>query len=153
MNRRSLCRDYLIVAACLAILSSFAEFVPGAEATGRTLQYSQRSRSEAQAWQRNLRSKLFEILKLDDLAARTKPAPLQASEISALEKEGYRITEVEITIMAGRRIRCLVTRPQPYSGLCPAVVCIHGHGGKRHTVYDTASGYYRFATTLAQRGS
>jgi esterase/lipase len=142
----------LLVVVSLVILAGVTKSVPGAETPGRTLQYSRRSGSETQAWQRDLRSGLFQVLKLDDLAARDEPAPLDASEISSQEEDGYCTREVEITSMTGRRIRCLVTRPQAHSGPFPAVVCIHGHGGNRHTVYSEASRYKRFAATLAQSG-
>ncbi|MBC8876965.1 MAG: methyltransferase domain-containing protein [Planctomycetes bacterium] len=129
-------------------LMRFAKSDPNA----RRMQYTARSREEAVRWQQDLRKQLLGVLKLDELVAKRKEIPLEPVEVSSEDKQNYRLTELEITSAPGRRIRCLVTHPQPYTGLCPAIVCIHGHGGNRRTVYDNDSIYHRFATVLAENG-
>jgi len=46
----------------------------------------------------------------------------------------------------------VLTLPVHRKGPYPAVVCIHGHGGSRHSVYDVESIYRGFATALAEKG-
>lgn len=52
---------------------------------------------------------------------------------------------------SGRRIRVIVTIPKNAPGSCPAVVCIHGHGGTSRVVYEKGSIYKGFADALAAR--
>ena len=49
-------------------------------------------------------------------------------------------------------MRFVLASPLKERGLCPAVVCIHGHGGNRHLVYDSTSIYRGFARALTERG-
>jgi hypothetical protein len=118
----------------------------------RSMKYTSRSDKEAIAWQNELRQKLFESLKLADLVLETNPNPFLPEVLSTEKNEKYTLQEIEVNTTPGRRIKFILTLPVNSSGPCPVVVCIHGHGGDRHVVYDTNSVYLGFASVLAQNG-
>ena len=118
--------------------------------TLRRMKYTHRSRDRAVVWQKAVRRDLFKIMKLDDLLG--KKIHLNAKVVSAKDERGYTRCELEINSTPGRRIKIVVTRPNPKRAPCPAVVCIHGHGGSRHAVHDRKSIYKGFAAVLAAKG-
>ena len=116
----------------------------------RTMKYTSRSRRDAVAWQKDLRRRLCGLLKLDDLLeAKIDLAP---KIISSQERPGYSVQEIEFNSTPGRRIKALMTIPRSGTSPCPAVVCIHGHGGSRYVVYDKSNAYKGFAAALAENG-
>ncbi|MBN1345339.1 MAG: acetylxylan esterase [Phycisphaerae bacterium] len=117
----------------------------------RRMRYTSRSRGEALAWQKEVREQLFEALKLDDLLGRK--IDLKAKVLSSKACDGYTEQEVEINSTPGRRIKVVLTMPKGEEPPLAAVVCIHGHGGNRHVVYDRTSIYKGFAAALAARGA
>lgn len=133
------------IAVCLAVIT-YAQ-----KDTLRTMKYSSRSTEDAKIWQDDLRSKLITILKLDDLLAKKKNNRLNPKEINSVDKGDYYLKEIEINSTPGRRIRVFVSYPKKSEGPWPAVVCIHGHGGKSLSVYDKESIYNGFAHELASR--
>lgn len=118
----------------------------------RTMRYTSRSAQDAVTWQRELRRQLLRLLMLDDLVSTKEQIALDPVILSTDQKEGYLLQEVELNITAQRRITSVVTLPQNGAAPSPAVVCIHGHGGVRHDVYDSPSIYRGFAGALAERG-
>ena len=118
----------------------------------RTLQYTSRPPAEAEVWQTEVRRQMSRPLKLDDMLAPGGRVPLDASIVSSASCDTYIRQEVELSSTDGRRISAVLTTPQGGNGPFPGVVCIHGHGGDRHAVYDRASIYCGFATSLAERG-
>jgi hypothetical protein len=88
---------------------------------------------------------------MDDLLVSGKKVDLNPVEIRTENKEDYLLKEMEINSTANRRIRVLITFPLLTSGRWPAVVCIHGHGGKPSSVYEMDSPYKAFADALARR--
>ncbi|MEP0843015.1 MAG: acetylxylan esterase [Phycisphaerae bacterium] len=116
----------------------------------RTRRYTSRSRDEAAAWQRELRGRFFELLKLEDL--RAADVPLDAKVGDARDRGDYVLSELTLRSTPGRMIPAVLAVPKNRSGPLPAVVCIHGHGGNRHVVYDDKSIYRGFADALARRG-
>jgi hypothetical protein len=116
----------------------------------RAMRYTHRSSQAAVSWQKELRRRLFELLKLEDLV-RDK-IPLNARTVSSEDRPGYTFEEVELDSTPGRRIKAVVTRPRSGAPPYPAVVCIHGHGGSRFVVYDKSNVYKGFAAALAEDG-
>jgi len=119
--------------------------------TLRTMKYSSRSPEAAKIWQDNVRSKLYTLLKLDKLLSGRENNYLNVTEINSEDKGDYLLKEVEINSTPGRRIRVFITFPKEISEPLPAVVCIHGHGGDKLTVYEKNSIYNGFAHELASR--
>lgn len=119
----------------------------------RTMKYTPRSVESAREWQNKLRKKLFRLLKMDDLVAGKNSIDLKPRIVSTVEREKYTEQEIEIQSTPGRKIRVVVTVPKATPLPCPAVVCIHGHGGNRRTTHDDPRGLYKkFAAELASRG-
>ena len=137
----------IVLISILCALQLFA-----GEEDARSMKYTSQSKNEAIAWQNKLRLKLFEILKLSDLISEENPIPFHPRVLFSEEYEKYTLHEIEVNTTLGRRMRVILTLPVKFSGPCPAVVCIHGHGGDRHVVYDTNSIYRGFASVLAQKG-
>ena len=129
----------------------FINAASGVENPMRTMKYTNRSSKDAAIWQSNLRAKLFNILKMDDLLASRKSIALNPKEILSEDKGDYLLKEIEFNSTKDRRIRVIFTVPTRTKGLWPAVVCIHGHSGKSRSVYDKTSIYKGFAAELAAR--
>jgi len=116
----------------------------------RTMKYTPRSRRAAVAWQKELRSKLFGLLKMNDLLK--SKIPFDARLITSEERPEYIYQEFEFNSTPGRRIKAIVTTPRTGTPPYPAVVSIHGHGGSRYVVYDRSNVYKGFAAELAETG-
>jgi dienelactone hydrolase len=117
----------------------------------RSMKYSTRSLKKAQQWQTEVRKKMSELLDIDDQLVSGKSVPLNPVVIKEENKTDYMLKEIEINSTATRRIRIMVTCPLRSNGPWPAVICIHGHGGKPLIVYDKESLYKGFAYELAIR--
>ena len=113
----------------------------------RTMKYTPRSPQKAVAWQKDLRRRFHSLLKLEDLLS--AKIPLAPQRLSSEKRPGYVFQEAELNSTPGRRIKAVVTLPQSGPPPYPAVVCIHGHGGSRHVVYDKSNVYKGFASALA----
>jgi len=130
----------------------------------RTTRYTSRPASDARSWQRDVRAKLFEILKIEDLLAKRDGFAFDAKEISFADRGTHLVKELNINSTPGRRIRIIVTVPSSAKGPVPAVVCIGGHGSNQYSPYDEqtvakdsskakADLIYRgFGTILAKKG-
>jgi hypothetical protein len=129
----------------------------------RSMKYTSRSADNAKAWQKDVRSRLFQLLKMDDLITKKGAVAFKPKELSAEEKGTYKVKELEINSTVNRCIRIIVTTPTSKNGPFPAVVCIGGHGSSLYSPYDEntiatdrAKGksdhiYKAFGTTLARR--
>ncbi len=92
-------------------------------------------------------------MKMEDLVASEDEISLKPKIVNTVAKEGYEEQELEIQSTPGRSLRVVVTLPKNTPLPCPAVVCIHGHGGNRRTPHDDPRGIYkRFGAELAARG-
>jgi hypothetical protein len=130
----------------------------------RSIQYTSRSADDAKAWQQDVRARLSQLLKMDDLTAKKSPIAFNPKEMSSADRGTYRIEEVEINSTVNRRIRIIVTSPTSQKGPFPAVVCIGGHGSSLYSPYDEYTVpkdsakaesdciYKAFGTVLAKRG-
>ncbi len=116
----------------------------------RTMKYSSRSPQAAAAWQKDLRDRLFGLLRMKDLLKADIPS--NARLFSSEERPGYIFQQFEFNSTPGRRIKAIVTTPRTGTPPYPAVVGIHGHGGTRFAVYDRTNVYKGFAAELAETG-
>ena len=133
----------------LSVFSLIFLFNVAAENPLRTMKYTSRPEKDAEIWQSNLRAKLFNILKMDDLSASLNSIDLNPKEILSEDKGEYLLKEIEFNSTKDRRISVILTIPKKTKGPWPAVVSIHGHGGKNLSVYDKTSIYKGFAAELA----
>lgn len=130
----------------------------------RSMRYSLRSKDDADRWQRDVRSKLSNLLKINDLAENGRQIPLNPRDLSIVDRGMYYVKEIEINSTLTRRIRILVTVPNAREDLSPAVVCIGGHGSNLYSPYDVqtvdkgesrarSDGIYKgFGTVLSKMG-
>ncbi len=159
-------RKRIIVAAVLAspvVLWAAAEEGRSIPAR-RSMKYTSRPADSAGAWQTDVRAKLFQLLKMDDLIDKNNAIAFNPKELSAADRGANHVREVEIDSTADRRIRIIVTLPTLQKGPFPAVVCIGGHGSDQYSPYDEhtvakdsakaqSDHIYRgFGTALAKRG-
>lgn len=87
---------------------------------------------------------------MGDLSASRDSIALNPKEILSEDKGEYLLKEIEFNSTKDRRIRVVFTIPTKTKERWPAVVSIHGHGGKSHSVYDKTSIYKGFASELAE---
>ena len=118
----------------------------------RSMKYTSRAKDRAIVWQKELRSKLVGLLKMDDLVSSKTRIPFRPKTVSSEKREKYVFQEMEINSTKGRRIKIVLTLPTNLKGPLPAVVAIGGHGSTRHSCHDSARGYFRFAHVLAEKG-
>jgi hypothetical protein len=116
----------------------------------RTRQYTSRTPELANAWQEGLRNEFARMMKMDDLLLQKGKIALNPKEIRVEDKGEYTLREMEINSTAGRRMKVILTTPKGKGKKYPAVVCIHGHGGKPYSVYEPNI-YKGFATELAKK--
>ena len=102
----------------------------------RSMGYTSRSIDDARAWQVDVRARLFQLLKMNDLIQRRDAIPLSVKELFSANRETYYVKEVEINSTSSRRIRIVVITPSSKNGPVPAVVCIGGHGSNLYSPYD-----------------
>lgn len=142
--------DILLLVTSLGLCLVNSASTIAAEPQQRSMRYTHRPKEEAAAWQKQVRAELWKVLKIDDL--RTEKIPLGAEILSTKDMAGYTMHEVRIRATATRTIPVALTIPKKGTSPFPAVVCIHGHGGNRHVVYDPKTIYKGFAAKLAEAG-
>jgi len=132
--------------------------------TQRSMRYTSRPTNDAMEWQSEVRAKLFQRLKIDDLITNRNFISLNPKDLFKADRSTYYVKEIEINSTLSRRIRIIVTKPLAIDGLIPAVVCIGGHGSNLYSPYDpqTVAGsgsraksdsiYRGFGTVLAKMG-
>lgn len=138
------------------LLPLFACLLLGAtaytEGNARSLQYAARDAVETQAWQDDLRGKLFDLLHLGDLIAAPRP-PLDVEVIGDLTIGGTKLRHLKIRSTPGRFFEAVLALPEASSTACPAVVAIHGHGGSFASSFDPEEPIYkRFGGELVKQG-
>lgn len=136
----------------------------GAPPQYRTMRYTSRPASDARNWQRDLRAKLFAILKIDDLLTKRDRFAFDGKEILFADRGTHLVKELQIYSTPGRRMQIIVTVPTSRKGPVPAVVCIGGHGSNQYSPYNEQTVakdisrvkadriYKGFGTILAKRG-
>lgn len=148
----------LVCAAAMSLAlawSATAQDAPTAQL--RTQRYTSRSPEEARQWQESLRGEFFRLLKMDDLRAGEASLPLEPEVVSSVDKGAYTLREVSIRTTPGRRMTVALATPDEVSGPRPAVVALHGHGGKQMSAFDKSTGpndriYKEFGARLAESG-
>jgi len=120
----------------------------------RSMKYTPRAEDQAIAWQKELRSKIFCLLKMNDLVSSKTPIPFAPKTLSSEKRGKYVLHEMEINSTRNRRMRIVLTLPTNLKGPFPAVVAIGGHGSKRRSCHDgdAGQGNFRFAHVLAEKG-
>lgn len=155
----------LVIAATVFVCSyTSAEQSRGSSPQHRIAKYTSCSADDAKLWQKNVRTRLSPLLKIDDLIQVKDAISLKPKELSFADKGTYHVKEVEINSTSNRRIRIIVTLPTSQKGPFPAVVCIGGHSSSRYSPYDehtiakegvkgkSKHIYKGFGTVLAKRG-
>jgi hypothetical protein len=145
----------------LSLVAAYGQSTAPAAGNERTLRFSAADREQAVAWQEKARTMLFDFLQLSDLVetdlsgAGGKPRLEFKVTTTAVTQpgQGRKFTryDLELNSTPHRRMPVVLTVPEG-AGKFPAVVCIHGHGDSRKSVYDPTSIYRGFARELGNRG-
>ena len=114
----------IILASCIIALRPVA--TPGAEL--RTLQAKPGSPAEVVQWQKNLREKFHQLLKIEDLVASEVKIPFDPAQNNRWDMGAYVAKKLTIRSTPGRVITIFITLPKSDDKKHPAVVCIGGHG-------------------------
>ena len=158
MKHRGTCgvsRRMIAMAFVGALAGLLAPVVASAEESGaaRAMRYTPRAADAVAAWQGELRTRLFDLMRMRDLAETGASLPLDARMLATGEHEGFRLDALELRATPGRVFQAMLAVPAEASGPMPAVVAIHGHGGNRMTPFDPEQAIYKsFGSELARRG-
>ena len=137
----------LMIVWMLAVPLLFA--VPENERASR---YTPRDAKSTEAWQQDLRDRLFDLMKMTDLV-NGAAIPFEAKVLKTEARDGYTLDTIELNATAGRRFTVALARPAEKRDTYPAVVAIHGHGGDRFSTFNPDEGIYKtFGVELARRG-
>lgn len=130
----------------------FAMDAMAGEENLRSMKYASGTQQDAAAWQKELRVRLIELLKMDDLVSRKKHISFDTRTDLSERRDNYTFEEMEINSTPGRRIKIVLTRPTDQEGPVPAVLFVAGHGGTRHSCYEAGRGYFQVGRLLAKKG-
>lgn len=118
----------------------------------RALKYTPRTAAQALAWQQEVRAHLADLLGVS-LKLSDESVKMESRVISEGNKRDYLRRDILLGIGAEPDIPAILTLPlNRGDGPFPAVVCIHGHGADRETVYEQDNVYHGFAGALAGAG-
>jgi pimeloyl-ACP methyl ester carboxylesterase len=115
------------------------------------LPFTATNRSEAVAWQRRARSRLFELVSACAPRKTLLERPLDFQIASSEKRAGYTFHHASFQGNDAQRYACLWTMPDG-AGPFPAVLCLHGHGGSADAVWEPRQIYDGFARRLAEGG-
>ena len=119
----------------------------------RGLRYPSGTQEEIIRWQEGTRSVLFALMQMSDLVNATEPIPFEEEMLSFEKKEGYLLKELQLKSTGTRTFKVMLAVPTGLTGPAPAVVAIHGHGGKRRTPFESKMPEYKeFGSALAKEG-
>jgi hypothetical protein len=142
----------------LCALAAFGAATTASDPEPPKLHFAAGNPTAAKQWQDKSRKPVFDLLKMANLQATRvqggKEIPFEAKEWRTEDRKTYTWKQLGLKSTPARQIKVLLTVPKggkPAEGF-PAVVCIHGHGGDRHSVYDRGGVYHGFATELAESG-
>ena len=129
----------------------------GAKPTdARNRKFAAADRKAALAWQVSSRNLLADLMSIGDLIRAEASAdgiPFKPTVKSTEVHQEYTLYELALNSTPGRRFKIILTVPKNAAKRsCPAVVCIHGHGGHRRATYAPGGAYRGFALALAKRG-
>lgn len=117
------------------------------------MNYSSMPSKEAIAWQKDLRAKLFHILKMDDLVSGRTHVYFSTKALSSEKRGKYVFRDVEINRTPGRRIQLTITLPTDLKGPFPAVIAMPGHSNvSRRIAYEESEALCAYAHVLAEKG-
>ncbi len=115
------------------------------------LPFTAESPEAARAWQHLARSRLFELVERQEPRRSTQELPLDFQLGEPEDRDSYRLYPASFQGNDGRRVECWFTVPQG-AGPFPALLALHGHGGSRDAVFDSATVYQGFADHFARGG-
>lgn len=150
----------LVAAWCVGLGAAARAEPPADDVPLRLLRCPTSDRTALELWQAASRTTLLTLLQIDDLAVGSpcdglgrRAMPLHERTIDTRERDEYVWQLIEIAARPDRRIMVNVTIPRGASAhTCPAIICIHGHGGNRDVVYDETTVYHGFGLALARQG-
>ncbi len=116
------------------------------------LPFTATSQEEAVAWQKQARARLFELVERQQPRHSLADVPLDFQLGEAVKNEGYTLSSATFQGNDGKtRFRCQFAVPDG-KGPFPAMLALHGHGGKSELVFDKTSLYHGFADRFARGG-
>ncbi len=132
------------VALCLVLGTVFASVA------APTYQFHATQPAEAEAWQKQARAKLFELMMGGSPPARVALEPVVVRRVEVAEDQCV-LEEVRIRSLPDREAHLWVARPLQPDGKVGAVLAIHGHGGSGEQIVR-GSGLYWYGRELIRLG-
>ena len=114
------------------------------------MRFDAQSPTEMLQWQSATRERLFGLM-MD--GKRPDSIPLEAKVLRQIDvpQGGYVLEEVTIQSLTDRRVHAWVAMPYHRKGSIPAVLALHGHGGRGEDIVH-GRGLYRYGRVLAEMG-
>jgi len=110
-------------------------------------------KEEAVGWQAKARARLFELVARQEPRVSTAEAPLDLKLGEPKDKGDYVLHEGSFQGSNKANTRYPIRLAVPKGkGPFPAMLCLHGHGGKAEEVFDPNSAYHGFADRFARGG-
>lgn len=145
-----LTRGLVLIALVLTVFTGHC-FAQGSNA--RSMKLEANSVAELGTWQSELRSELFDLMKLSDLVASKQSIAFHLEETSDEKRDGYTLKTLSFQSTKKRRITALLAIPENLKDPAPAVVAVHGHSASMITPFNPAKAEYKeFGSALAQQG-
>jgi dienelactone hydrolase len=108
-------------------------------ATPLRMAFTPAASSRFDGWSNDVRAKLRELLKLDELNAIASRTPVRGEVVSREQCDGFVREKVMVDDGPFGPIPTFVLTPNNLEGPAPAVLCLHGHGGY-HAGKDMVAG-------------
>ena len=115
--------------------------------------FAAKTKEEAVEWQKKARARLFELVGKQEPRFSTAEVPLDVQLGKAEDRGDYTLTPLSFqgSNKSATRHNAFLAIPKG-KGPFPAMLCLHGHGGKAEEVFDPKSIYHGFADRFARGG-
>lgn len=136
---------------CIVGASLISWLIPGQVPGMRSMRFDAKSPEEARDWQKQARSKLFELM-MGGQKPESPPLNVEILKTEPVQGEGYYLQELKLKSLPDREVHIWMAVPDqvPEGGL-PGMLTLHGHGGTGEQIVR-GEGIYWYGKALVEQG-